>query len=283
MRLFDRLPTPSDRAMRVMWAVLLVLALVIIGKTVLDVRETTQAQTQRLDDAKDARDDLRAVNAEQDEAIAARDEALGEANAKLKDAGEPPVKVPEKPVTDGSPTLTSSDVLALIRAEVESLHPDLTAGQREAIVKDAAVAAAKRIPDPKDGQDGPTVEEMRPVIAAEVAKIPAPEDGRTPTAEEVTAALEALCGGSCVGAQGEAGPAGPPGADGADGVDGQDGRSITSVACTDTGQWVISYSDGTDEQVEGPCRVTAVDPEPDPEPTPTETASPDPDPSPSTT
>lgn len=280
MRFFDRLPTPSDRAMRILWAVLLILTLVIIGKTVLDVRETTQAQTQRLDDARDAREQLERTNAEQDEAIAARDEALGDANAKLKDAGEPPVEVPDEPVAvpDEGGGLTSSDVLALIRAEVDTLHPDLTRAQREAIIKAAAVAAAKRIPEPEDGQDAPTLEDMRPVIAAEVAKIPAPDDGqdgRTPTAQEVTAAIEALCGGSCVGPQGPAGPpgpAGPAGPAGSDGQDGDDGRSIASVTCGDSDDWTIHYSDGTSETVAGPCRIDQPEPEPS-------TTSPTPDPS----
>lgn len=56
------------------------------------------------------------------------------------------------------------------------------------------------------------------------------------------------------GAQGPVGPAGPAGADG------KDGRGITSVQCiddeTDNGShWEITYTDGTTQNSDGPCRV----------------------------
>jgi len=74
-------------------------------------------------------------------------------------------------------------------------------------------------------------------------------------------------GNGKAGAPGTAGPAGPegepgpPGKDGAPGKDGQpgtngrDGRGVSSIACAESGDWVITYSDGVTEMTPGPCRV----------------------------
>lgn len=240
MRL-PRLPSPSDRAMKTLGAILLVLALVIIGKAVLDVRGQAATQAQRLDGAQQAREHLEDVNREQDRDIAARNEALGEANKRLKKTGGKPVAVPDQPVAvpkekpGGVPVLTSDDVLTLIEAEVHSQHPTLSDSQRSAIVDAAAVKAAEKIPTPSDGKDGrgaPTMGELRAVISEEVATIPVPEDGEdgtdghTPTGPEVSAALSTLCGGSCkgeTGAKGEKGDTGNPGKDGEAGEPGPAG------------------------------------------------------------
>lgn len=61
------------------------------------------------------------------------------------------------------------------------------------------------------------------------------------------------------GPEGPAGPPGPAGQDGKDGTDGEDGRGVQSVECvdddTDAGShWVITYTDGTTQDSEGPCR-----------------------------
>lgn len=69
------------------------------------------------------------------------------------------------------------------------------------------------------------------------------------------------------GEDGSAGPAGPPGKDGrdgsngSDGAPGKDGRSITSVTCPEQ-DWVITYSDGTSDTVNGPCRLISPLPTP---------------------
>lgn len=63
------------------------------------------------------------------------------------------------------------------------------------------------------------------------------------------------------GAQGEPGPAGK---DGADGAPGRDGRGITAITCDTTGDWTITYTDGTTTTVTGPCRIIATDPPPAP-------------------
>lgn len=67
-------------------------------------------------------------------------------------------------------------------------------------------------------------------------------------------------GESIVGPPGESivgppGPVGPPGVDGSDGSDGQngrdgqDGRGIASILCTESGELVVTFTDGTTETV----------------------------------
>ncbi|MBG6085803.1 collagen-like protein [Zhihengliuella flava] len=63
------------------------------------------------------------------------------------------------------------------------------------------------------------------------------------------------------GAPGPAGPSGPPGApgtDGADGAPGPAGIGIESVQCVGTGNesyWAVTYTDGTEQTSDGPCRL----------------------------
>lgn len=68
------------------------------------------------------------------------------------------------------------------------------------------------------------------------------------------------------GEPGQDGADGTDGQDGAPGADGEDGRGIAAIECHTTGDWIISYTDGTADTVEGPCRA-----EPAPTPTPTTT------------
>lgn len=59
------------------------------------------------------------------------------------------------------------------------------------------------------------------------------------------------------GARGETGPKGEKGDQGAQGemgVQGAPGRGITSTKCVN-GQWVVTYSDGTQEEPQGSCVV----------------------------
>ena len=72
------------------------------------------------------------------------------------------------------------------------------------------------------------------------------------------------------GEPGKTGPAGPqgqpgtPGAQGSPGVpgpageQGSPGRGIQSVACQDDGTWLFTYTDGTSQKVDGPCRAPTV-------------------------
>lgn len=68
------------------------------------------------------------------------------------------------------------------------------------------------------------------------------------------------------GAVGPPGPSGPAGADGkngangTNGTNGSDGRGITSVECVDDdtsvgSHWLITYTDGTTQTSDGPCRT----------------------------
>jgi hypothetical protein len=69
------------------------------------------------------------------------------------------------------------------------------------------------------------------------------------------------------GQQGAQGPPGATGAKGDTGATGAQGRGIAKVECHSTGDWIITYTDGTAGTTPGPCRVVQ------PTPTPTPTAS----------
>ena len=69
------------------------------------------------------------------------------------------------------------------------------------------------------------------------------------------------------GQQGEPGPAGPQGDQGQAGIQGEQGiqgevgpqgapgRGIASTKCQDDGTWLFTYTDGSTDAVDGPCRV----------------------------
>jgi len=64
------------------------------------------------------------------------------------------------------------------------------------------------------------------------------------------------------GARGETGDQGPAGIQGEPGSDstvpgpqGEPGRGIASVKCQDDGNWLFTYTDGSTDTVDGPCRV----------------------------
>lgn len=95
----------------------------------------------------------------------------------------------------------------------------------------------------ENGSDGPTLEEVQAVVAAEVAR-------------QIAGAIEDYCaaqpGGTCEGGLGDRGT---------------DGVGIESITCPEDGEnagdWVVDYSDGTSETVPGPCRVQPIiDPSP---------------------
>lgn len=294
-KLTDRMPVPTDRALRIMKWVVIIAALafaIYLLVTMAQLSQSSKESSQDLVAAEQDRERLedRVDVLEQD--VDQRDSAVRTANKRLKNAGEKPVVVPQQPVSvpkvDGQPVLTSDDVLTLIEAEVRTQHPDLTSAQKRALTDAAAVKAAARIPPPKDGRDGPSLEDLRPIVRTEVAKIPVPADGTdgqdgtdgsTPTAEDVAAALTALCGGTCkgdkgdpgaTGATGPVGKDGAPGKDGSNGSDGAPGRGITSVTCHVDGTWTFTWTDGTTSTVSGPCRVAEPEPTPtDPTPSPT--------------
>lgn len=56
------------------------------------------------------------------------------------------------------------------------------------------------------------------------------------------------------GQTGETGSAGEPGPQGPPGPAGADGRGLVSITCGDDSNWLITFTDGTTQVVEGPCR-----------------------------
>lgn len=60
------------------------------------------------------------------------------------------------------------------------------------------------------------------------------------------------------GETGPQGPAGPQGDQGPAGPTGAQGRGIADTDCLEDGTWRISYTDGTSQIVQGPCRVVVV-------------------------
>lgn len=64
------------------------------------------------------------------------------------------------------------------------------------------------------------------------------------------------------GVDGTNGTDGKDGADGTNGTDGADGRGIAMIECHSTGDWIITYTDGTTTTVPGPCRVVTPTPQP---------------------
>jgi hypothetical protein len=182
--------------------------------------------------------------------IVALQAGLQEANARLEAQGEQPVDVPvvetgdEPPVVPIAPTqeqiLAAFDVwcdLRSCRGDDGDDAPPMTRAQI------FAGFTAWCSTDPrcvgKDGSD---------------STVPGPP-GRAPTPEEILAAVEVVCAdGAC---------------DGEDGTNGKDGRGIADTECHTTGDWIITYDDGTASTRPGPCRVMETSPSPSPAPTPT--------------
>lgn len=60
------------------------------------------------------------------------------------------------------------------------------------------------------------------------------------------------------GPKGEPGPAGKDGSNGSNGKDGapgKDGRGVASIDCPESGDWLITYTDGATQAIAGPCRI----------------------------
>lgn len=160
------------------------------------------------------------------------------------------------------------------RGEVVLIASELiAAADSDLSVADVVDVVLDRLPDVQDGARGPR---GRPGA-----------DGDTPSAAEVRALVQAIYDANppapgrdgndgAEGTKGEAGPQGPrgetgpqgpagvdgapgqPGADGSDGADGIDGapgdpgRGIASMSCdTDTQMFVVTYTDGTSQSIEG--------------------------------
>lgn len=73
------------------------------------------------------------------------------------------------------------------------------------------------------------------------------------------------------GPPGPAGPEGPRGERGEKGDRGETGRGIASIDCQGSGSesdWIITYTDGNSQTVDGPCEATTQRSEPEPQPEP---------------
>lgn len=230
-----------------------------LGWTILHLGGKVEDTSDTLTSAEIERNILASRVEELETDVAAYDAATRKANRRLVDAGKKPVTVPSQPVAvpvvSGEPVLTAAGVLTMIQSEVASTRGTLTQSQRDAIVSAAAVRAARSLPDRALSDT-----ELRALVRREVARIPVPvagpagapgRDGRPPTQDELTAALAALCGGSCRGADGPSGPDGERGEQGPRGDTGADGRGVTSIDCTDASELVVTYSDGTTQTVQG--------------------------------
>lgn len=167
------------------------------------------------------------------------------------------------------------------RAETASISRDKAVSENQKALTDAN-AKVTALSDQVEGLGKEPVVSPLPVAVTG-------DRGPGPTLGQVAVAIQNYCvaNGECRGiaglngddgSRGEGGPAGSDGQtgatgstgtdgkdgkDGADGTNGSDGRGIASMSCGDDGAWTITYTDGTTETVEGPCRVPA-EPEPAP-------------------
>ncbi len=97
MRL-KRLPVPSDRALKLLGAIVaLALVLALAGGTLafLTLSQKLSEADSRLDKADEDRSSLQSQATQQTEGIEKITDALGSANQRLADAGEPTVPIPE--------------------------------------------------------------------------------------------------------------------------------------------------------------------------------------------
>lgn len=206
----------------------------------------------------------------------------------VKDLGGTPVVAP--PPLKG---ISNDDVRAIVNDELSKHKITLTQAQ----VSQIAGVAAGMVPKPKNGAT-PSQAQVQGVVSATIqgfcAQPSKPCQGKTGpkgkdappiTAAQLSAVVEAFCGedaAKCRGSRGDTGPAGRgiksiaksgetltvtytddtvdtftvP--DGATGATGPEGRGIAKTECQQDGTWLFTYTDGTTQPVDGPCRVQPV-------------------------
>lgn len=202
------------------------------------------------------------------DAAAAR-KAAEEANRRLAAAGKPTVPIPTPTVTVPAatehPSVSESQVKAIVSTAIRAYRPSLTPAQVEQIAR----VTAPKVTRPKDGRS-PTTQELQPLVSVAVTtycgedrcvgqKGPKGEPGADapPVTDErlsalIDTSLKAYCAqhNGCVGADGTQGPKGDQG---------PAGRGIVSgPTCTGTGPesyWLTKYSDDTEQRQDGPCRL----------------------------
>lgn len=187
---------------------------------------------------------------EQAAEISALQAGLDEANARLANRGEEPVPVPEVGGSGAVPVLplapSQEQILAAFdvwceenacRGEDGDDAPRMTQAEIFEGFSTWCSTDPRCVGDPgEDGKD---------------STAPGPP-GRPPTAEEVLAAVQTVCQSSdlCRGIAGR------------DGAKGEPGRGVAKVECHTTGDWIITYTDGTAGTTPGPCRATQPTPAP---------------------
>lgn len=206
-------------------------------------------------------------------------DAAKEANRRLAALGKPTVPVPTitttlppLPIVEGLTGSQAAAVRSILAAELVRYRPTLTAAEAQSL----AITVAPLVKKPADGKT-PTAAELRPLVAASLTSYcvggrcdgkqgvqgPQGATGPAPDAEQLRAIiatqLAAYCaqdGSPCKGADstvpGPTGPSGPLG------PTGERGRGITRVDCQSNGFWLFTYSDGSSDTLEGPCRVVVV-------------------------
>lgn len=209
--------------------------------------------------------------------IVALQAGLDEANSRLEAEGEQPVPVPS---VDSEGTLdvvpippTPEQTSAAVADWFAARDLSLTPGYSEAM-QDAVARYLTRNPPPagKDGS-GPTDQQIADAAAAYLIANP-PADGADGTNGDdgrglVSAVLDG-CDVVFTYTDGDTDRVGPIcGKDGTNGSNGDDGRGIAKTECHPTGDWIITYTDGSAGTTPGPCRVV----QPSPEPTPTSTTT----------
>lgn len=196
--------------------------------------------------------------------IAALQAGLDEANERLERRGEDPVPVPS--VAPGADPRAPQVIIG-------DQGPGPTPAQIAAAVSEYCSGGRCEGSGPTKAQVSAAVAEYcadgacRGEPGADAPPAPAGKQGERgpgPTAEQIAAAVDAYCAaGACRGADGT------NGSDGANGLPGKDGRGIAKTECHSTGDWIITYTDGTAGTTPGPCRVVQQAPTPTPSTTTT--------------
>jgi hypothetical protein len=209
--------------------------------------------------------------------VNANAKALAEANARLVSLGKTPVAVP-KP-TPSTPPVQVDEFTAEEAAAVRLIVADQLSRQKvsvtQAEISQIARIAAQLVPKPADGKT-PTAAQIQPVVTAAIAAYctgdkcvgkpgsvgpegdkgdkgePGADAPKVTDEELLKAAQQALSAYCSLDSKPCEGPPGPTGKDGAQG---DKGRGVTGVKCQDDGTWLFSYSDGSTDTVEGPCKV----------------------------
>jgi len=204
--------------------------------------------------------------------ITALEAGLDEANSRLEAEGEQPVPVPSvdsEGTVDVIPIPPTPEQTSAAVADWFAAHDlSLTPGYSEAM-QDAVARYLTRNPPPagKDGS-GPTDQQIADAAAAYLIANP-PADGTDGTngadGRGVVSAVLDGCDVVFTYTNGDTDRVGPIcGKDGTNGSNGSDGRGIAKTECHTTGDWIITYTDGSAGTTPGPCRVVQPSPQPSP-------------------